>query len=137
MKALFRVMMASLLACIALLAQGQTAPKVVDLPSRGGVTQRMLVLSPAAPKAVVVLLAGGHGGLQIALDGSFKWGTGNFLIRSRQMFVDQGLAVAVIDAPADRQGPPYRNGFRQTPEHVQDLMAVIAWLHRCCNTGLI
>jgi hypothetical protein len=121
-------MMTGLLAGIALLAQGQTAPKVADLPSRAGVTQRILVLTPAAPKAVVVLLAGGHGGLQIAPDGAFKWGAGNFLIRSRQLFVDQGLMVAVVDAPSDRQGPPFLNGFRQTPEHVQDLKAVIGWL---------
>lgn len=36
--------------------------------------------------------------------------------------------VAVVDAPSDRQSPPYLQGFRQTPEHVADLKAVIAWL---------
>lgn len=128
MKTPIRVMMTGLLACIAFLAHGQSDPKVIDLPSRAGVTQRMLLLTPAAPKAAVILLAGGHGGLQIGLDGSLKWGGGNFLVRSRQMFVDQGLAVAMLDAPSDRQGPPYLNGFRQTPEHVQDIKTVIAWL---------
>jgi len=41
--------------------------RVVDIPTRTGVTQRMLVLAPGSPKAAVVLLAGGHGGLQISL----------------------------------------------------------------------
>ncbi len=36
--------------------------------------------------------------------------------------------VAVVDAPSDRQSPPYLGGFRQTPEHAADLKAVIAWL---------
>ena len=64
-------------------AQPQPQPTVVDLPTRPGVTQRMLVITPPEPKAAVVLLAGGHGGLQIFPNGSFKWGEGNFLVRSR------------------------------------------------------
>ena len=109
-------------------AQGQISQKVVDMPTRPGVTQRMLVLAPAEPKAAVVLLAGGHGGLQLFPNGSMRWGEGNFLVRSRQLFADQGLLVAVVDAPSDRQSPPYLQGFRQTPEHAADIKAVVAWL---------
>jgi pimeloyl-ACP methyl ester carboxylesterase len=73
-------------------------------------------------------MAGGHGGLQIFSNGAFKWGDANFLIRTRQLFVDQGLTVAILDAPSDRQSPPFLSGFRQTAEHVEDIKAVIAWL---------
>jgi len=90
----------------------------------------MLVLSPKSPKAAAILLAGGHGGLQISAEGSFGWGKGNFLIRSRQLFADQELMVAVVDAPSDRQHPPYLSGFRGTQEHVADVKAVIAWLRK-------
>src|SRR6185369_17525656 len=75
-------------------AQAQTAQKVEDIPTRSGVTQRMIVLAPLEPKAAVVLLAGGHGGLQVFPNGSLKWGAGNFLVRTRQLFADQGLMVA-------------------------------------------
>ena len=109
-------------------AQPQPQPTVVDLPTRPGVTQRMLVITPPEPKAAVVLLAGGHGGLQIFPNGSFKWGEGNFLVRSRQLFADKGLMTVVVDAPSDRQRAPFLNGFRQTAEHVADLQATIAWL---------
>lgn len=109
-------------------AFGQASQKVVDIATRPGVTQRMLVLSPPSPKAAVVLLAGGHGGLQLFANGSLKWGEGNFLVRSRQAFADQGLLVAVVDAPSDRQSPPFLGGFRQTAEHAADLKAAIAWL---------
>ncbi|MGJ7525137.1 alpha/beta hydrolase [Variovorax sp. GB1P17] len=111
--------------------QAQSTQKVVDIPTRPGVTQRMLVLSPPTTtpaKAAVILFAGGHGGLQIFPNGSLKWGGGNFLVRTRQLFADQGLMVAVIDAPSDRQSPPYLAGFRQKPEHVADVKAVIAWM---------
>ncbi|AXS81336.1 alpha/beta hydrolase [Dechloromonas sp. HYN0024] len=119
---------------VASLVYGETEPKVVDIPTRPGVTQRLLVLAPPSPKAAVILFAGGHGGLQIGTDGSFGWGKGNFLIRSRQLFVDQGLLTVIIDAPSDRLSFPYLSGFRQGAEHAADARAVIAWVRQ--QTGL-
>lgn len=124
LKPLFAVTLFALLSS----GHAQTTQNVVDVPARSGVTQRMIVLSPPEPKAAVILFAGGHGGLQISPDGTMKWGKGNFLVRSRQLFADAGLAVAVIDAPSDRQSPPYLSGFRQKPEHAADVKAVIGWL---------
>jgi len=125
--------------CLALLiglchgAIAQISQKVVDIPTRAGVTQRFLYLAPQSPGAAVILFAGGHGGLQIFQNGSFKWGEGNFLVRTRQLFAEHGLSVAVVDAPSDRQSAPFLNGFRQTPEHVADIKAVIAWLRQQSN----
>lgn len=110
------------------LAIAQQAERVVDIPTRPGVTQRLLVAAPPEPKATLVLLAGGHGGLQIFPNGSMRYGDRIFLVRSRQLFVEQGLAVAVVDTPSDRQVPPFLRGFRQSPEHVADLKATISWL---------
>ncbi|MFI5447802.1 alpha/beta hydrolase [Polaromonas sp. UC242_47] len=126
-----RYSLSTALLCLGLAGQGvqaQTTQKVVDIPSRPGITQRFVYISPAAPRAAVILLAGGHGGLQISASGAYTWGAGNFLVRTRQQFADAGLAVAVIDAPSDRQSPPFLSGFRQTPEHTSDVRAVIAWL---------
>lgn len=125
---IFKHLVGASLVALLLPAQAQTHQQVVDIPTRPGVTQRMIVLSPPEPKAAVVLLAGGHGGLQVFANGSMRWGEGNFLVRTRQLFADQGLLVAVIDAPSDRQAAPYLQGFRQTREHAEDLKAVIAWL---------
>jgi hypothetical protein len=97
---------------LTLVASAQTAQQVVDVPTRNGVTQRVLFLSPPEPKATFLLFPGGHGGLGIFPNGSLRWGEGNFLVRSRQLFVDQGVAVAVVDAPSDRQSPPYLSGAR-------------------------
>jgi dienelactone hydrolase len=118
--------------CLAAPAWAQ-APRVVDIPTRPDVTQRVLVLGPERPSATVVLFAGGHGGLQITPSGSLTWGAGNFLIRSRQLFASHGLLVVVMDAPSDRQEPPYLSGFRQSSEHVADIKAVIAWLRQQVN----
>jgi dienelactone hydrolase len=114
-------------------AWAAVSSRVVDIPTRPGVTQRFVLLAPDNPKAAVILFAGGHGGLQIFPNGSFNWGEGNFVVRTREMFAAQGLMVAVIDAPSDRQSPPYLSGFRQTAEHVADVKAVIAWLKQQNN----
>ncbi len=111
-------------------ALAQSAPRVVDIPSRSGVTQRLVYISTPGAKATVILFAGGHGGLQINGAGSYRWGANNFVVRSRQQFADAGLNVAVIDAPSDRQSPPYLSGYRQMPEHTADVTAVIAWLRQ-------
>lgn len=62
------------LAVIALssLAQAQSTQKVINIPTRPGITQRMIVLTPSEPKAAVILLAGGHGGVQVSPEGSIK-----------------------------------------------------------------
>src|SRR5262245_62718022 len=112
-------------------ATATAAERVVDVPSRAGVTQRFLVVAPeGTPRAAVVLFAGGHGGLQLAGDRAFGWGKGNFLVRSRELFAAHGLLVAVIDAPSDRQSQPFLSGFRQTQGHVSDVKAVVDWLRQ-------
>ena len=115
-------------------AAAQATQSVVDLPTRPGVTVRTLLLTPPQPRAVAVLLAGGHGGLQIYPNGSMQWGDGNFLVRSRQLFADHGLVAAVVDAPSDRRRPPFLAGFRHSADHAADLKAVIAALR--ARTGL-
>lgn len=40
----------------------------------------------------------------------------------------QGIAtVVVMDSPLDRGRPPYLGGCRHSPEHVDDLTAVLRW----------
>jgi hypothetical protein len=119
-----------LLGLASLSAQAQGATRVVDIPTRPGVTQRFAYIPNNAPKASVILMAGGHGGLQINDSGGFSWGSGNFLVRTRQQFADAGFAVAVIDAPSDKQSPPFLSGNRQKPEHTADVLAVVTWLRQ-------
>jgi pimeloyl-ACP methyl ester carboxylesterase len=137
MNTLMKTGLGLLLACCLPFAHAQTPAKVVDLTSRPGVIQRMLVLAPAAPaqpKAAVILLAGGHGGLQISPDGEIHWGKDNFLVRTRQLFADQGFLVVLTDAPSDRLSPPFLRGSRETPEHVTDIKAAIAWVRNQTKT---
>ena len=71
---------------------------VVDLPVAGGV-ERVLYLAPARPTAVLVMFTGGDGIVALGPDGRIGR-PGNFLVRTRQQWVDQGFAVAISDAPS-------------------------------------
>lgn len=104
--------------------------RTIDIPTRPGVTQRFLVITPDKPKAAVILFAGGDGGLTLETDGRIPKLAGNFLVRSRQLFADRGLTTVVIDAPSDMQSHPYLSGRRQTREHLTDVNAVMSWLRQ-------
>ena len=117
-----------LLCVISAISPARSQDKIVDIPTRSDVSQRFLLISTAEPKAAVILFAGGHGGLQLTDAGTARWGNNNFLVRSAPLFAAHGFTVAVIDAPSDKQAPPYLSGFRQSPEHASDVKAVIAWL---------
>jgi hypothetical protein len=114
MKRLLTLFMLIFLFAISPITSAQVPEKVVDIPARSDVTQRFLHLNPENPKASVILFTGGDGGLQINDNGDLRWGSRNFLVRSRQIFAESGLAVVVIDAPSDRQLKPFLHGFHQT-----------------------
>lgn len=106
---------------------GAQEQRAVDLPTRPGVTERIGVLAPAQPKAVVVLMTGGQGRIDVADDGRPRRAD-NFLIRSRERFAAQGLAVLMLDTPSDRSRRPFLGGgFRESAEHAADMGAAIAW----------
>jgi alpha/beta superfamily hydrolase len=46
-------------------------------------------------------------------------------VRSRELFAERGLMVAVIDKPSDRSD---LTNFRLSAAHVSDVKAVLAWL---------
>jgi pimeloyl-ACP methyl ester carboxylesterase len=130
MKRMVAAILLFLSAGLSLQASGQAAERAVEMPTRAGVTQRFLVVTPGMPaKAAVILFPGGDGGLEISQKGSIRYLNNNFLVRTRQLFADKGLLVVVVDAPSDRQRTALK-GFRQTPEHVADVKAVIAWIRQ-------
>jgi Lysophospholipase len=115
--------------CLAAPAKAQDLPEAfLALPTRPGVTLPLAVLAPEHPRGAVILLAGGKGKLDITeQDGKAVVHIGgNFLVRSRQLFAAQGLAVLVADAPSDRPDG-LSAGFRVSAAHVEDLRKAVAY----------
>jgi len=101
--------------------------EVVDVPSRPGVTQRILIATPERALATLVLFAGGERPLGIQKDGSVVWGGPSLLVRSAPLFADAGFKVAIVDLPSDKQSGPVGD-YRESAVHAQDIAAVIAHL---------
>jgi len=125
-----------LILSLVLLTPSVQAEELVTLSTRPGVEQKFLLIKNPNAAVSVILFAGGQGRIKLSGDGdSVTVGSGNnFLVRSRQLFADQNLNVAVIDAPSDRQNRDgMLNGFRTSAEHVTDIDAVIAELRKRFN----
>lgn len=105
------------------------AGKLVELPSRPGVTQGIFVIKPERALATVILLPGGKGKIKLTEDGPKK--QGNFLVRSRERFADSGLMTIVMDAPSDLQdrGKGLK-GKRLTDENLADIKAIVDYARK-------
>lgn len=61
------------------------------IPTRSEITQSFLLIRPAdKPVASAILFAGGHGRLELSPQG-IEWGSGNFLVRNRERFAQEGF----------------------------------------------
>jgi len=128
MKAL--LFSALLLAQLSAAAPG-AAEEIVTLTTREGVTQSFLLSIPGQPPAAVaVLFPGGDGNIKLRVEtGQIKFAAGNFLVRSRGLFVDGGIVTAVMDAPSD-QATGMADWFRLSDKHAADVAAVVADLKK-------
>ena len=101
--------------------------KPITLDTRPGVTQQILIEQPENSKANLVLFSGGKGKIKLN-NGNYK-NNKNFLVRSRQLFIDKGFTTVLIDAPSDKQDKlGMLKGFRNTQEHLEDIETVIDYI---------
>ena len=97
-----------------------------SVASRDGVKQPFWLIEPDNATHCVILFAGGNGKLDIDESGIGNL-SGNFLVRTRDQFAAQGMVVAVVDTPSDKDKLV---GFRKTAKHAQDIQAVMAFLRQ-------
>jgi hypothetical protein len=112
-----RILLVALGACGAALAR---ADELITLPTRSGVTVSYWYMPRANATATLVLLPGGAGGIGLR-DGRPQ--SGNFLVRSRDLFAAEGFNVAIVGRPSDVADMD--TGFRAGAAHMQDLGRVV------------
>ena len=93
-----------------LLVQWQTAK---------GASLRALVDVPARPRAAVILFAGDNGCLGLTENGEQASLQGNFLARSRDLFVKEGLIAVLVDVPSSVSGQS-ASGYRTSADQAQE-----------------
>ena len=109
------------------MAQSET---VIEVPSRG-MTVRALMIKPADAAGSVILLAGGHGKLDISAGGAIGWGRGNQLVRTRAAYAAAGFVTVVPDiAPDLKTASGVVSGYRYNAAHAQDIGAIVAYLRK-------
>ena len=127
---LFRLRASLLLTLAWLLNSGVAlaAQEIKSIPTRPGITVKILLNIPEAPaKAVLLMFPGGNGANMFHEKGGQVHLGKNFLVRTSPQSVQQGMAVAIVDAPSD-QPNGMSVGFRNSPEHVQDIRKVVDFL---------
>ena len=102
-----------------------SAQEIVSVPTRPGVTVRVLLVAPAGePSATLLMFPGGFGNNHFSeRDGRGVLGQ-NFLVRTAPIFAARGLLVAVIDTPSD-QPRGMDDAFRMGKAHVEDVTKVL------------
>ena len=103
-----------------LLVQWQTARKG---------TLRAVVDVPAQPRAAVILFAGDNGYIGLTENGEQTNLQGNFLARSRSLFVKQGLIAVLVDMPSDvsSQGA---SSYRTSADQAQDAAMIMEFVRK-------
>lgn len=123
MKASF---VAAVLAALLSAAAVARAQEIVTLSTRDEVTQSFLLTAPAGdkPAAAAILFPGGPGLIRLRSEGGrIRFGEGNFLVRTRQLFVERGIVAAVMDSPSD-QPQGMDDWFRLGDKHAADIRRV-------------
>lgn len=99
---------------------------VAQLPGRS--IAALVTHRPGATKFThaIALFPGSPGYFELRVeDGEVRHGMrGNFLIRARRFFLEQGYLTVVIDAPSDQQ-PYFHQSHRETPRYGEEVSAII------------
>ena len=116
------------------LAQGggdpnaELANEVIVVPLAGRSISALVTHQPAATKFThaIALFPGSPGAMNLRVeDGRIQYGLGgNFLVRARRHFIEDGILTVVVDAPSDQQ-PNFFQGFRETPRYGEDVKGVV------------
>jgi hypothetical protein len=118
----------------ALVAPASAQNVVTDVPLAGGGSERVLFAGPATPPAVLVMLAGGDGIVEISGSGAITRLGGNFLLRTRPLWLGQGFAVAVLGPPngasllGQRHTPAYADAIGRAADFTRKQVNAPVWL---------
>jgi dienelactone hydrolase len=96
--------------------------ELVTLPTRPGVTVRILLITPkSTPSGTFIFYPGGDGSL-VNTEGRGKW-------LYTRMFPERGFTTAMVDVPSDRPfGMIGGDRFKSSKEHLEDLKSIIDFI---------
>jgi hypothetical protein len=103
----------------------------VSTPPPAVLSESFIVTAPPVPTAIVILIPGGKGLIQLTpngTDGTLDVNSDNFLVRSRSLFAGHNFYTVTLDAATDFYLLPGGLTDEQgSAAHVSDILTVIAW----------
>jgi pimeloyl-ACP methyl ester carboxylesterase len=99
--------------------------QLVDLPLTGGDHQRILFVASPQPRGTIVMLPGGAGDVGLTRDGDIRHDH-NFVVRTRDLWVQRGYAVLIPDT-IDRTN---LRGLRSSPDYARLIGDLVGFAHR-------
>ena len=103
--------------------------QLVQWQTAKGASLRALVDVPARPRAAVILFAGDNGCLGLTENGEQASLQGNFLARSRYIFVKEGLIAVLVDVPSNVSGQG-ASSYRTSADQAQDAAQVMDFVRK-------
>lgn len=99
------------------------------IPTRTGVTLEFIVISPENRSSddAVIMFTGGNGAIPFRLTENGGISGWNFLIRTADDFISQGLTVVAVRPPSDHKNGMNSN-FRESSEHAEDISHLASYL---------
>jgi hypothetical protein len=110
----------ALILCTGLVQAGE----LIKLPTREGITTNILWHETPDAKVTVLILPGGGGGFGRVENGLPT--SGNFLVRTAQLWINEGFNYAVFGKPTDSEDLDYAD--RISEKHLLDLKATVKFL---------
>jgi pimeloyl-ACP methyl ester carboxylesterase len=114
----------------ALMALSALAADILQLETRTGVRVPVFYKKQGGATATVILLPGGEGSFGKLIDGQPS--SKSFLVRSRNLFAEAGLNVAIMSRASDMSSLGYVE--RVAPAHMEDIKKLVDYLK--ADTGL-
>jgi predicted alpha/beta-hydrolase family hydrolase len=108
----------------------RAAEQVETIPTRPGVTMKVIIRNEAAGNPpIAILFAGGDGIIKLDSWNGKGNPTGSFLVRTRKHFARHKLLAVVPDAASDQQTDGL-SMMRTSKDHAADIQAVIKHLRK-------
>jgi hypothetical protein len=105
-----------------------------DIPLASGGTERVLFAGASNPAAILLMLPGGEGIVDIADDAAGGRGAANFLVRTLPLWLGQGFAVVILGSPngasllGQRHTPAYADAIGRALDSARSHANAPVWL---------
>lgn len=125
------ILLRTLLFLLILTSTASALTELRTIPTRPGIMMDFLAMTPEKTGRLdaLILFPGGNGAGSFKINGDGVVSGWNFLVRSTDFFVGNGLSVFTVAPPSDHP-TGMSTGFRESAEHAEDIASLTSYLEQ-------